>query len=188
MCKRFSGGNSETKKSVHPFQTSSDCASCHVSGDEVEVFIWNELCQTPLSPALPCLLTLARLKLLACLWHQMFYYHVAWKRCNCRPEDQDRELNSLAYPFHPPFQFGEITGHYLGWIDEVLAKLFNLLIGILGKFHESQHLFEKPLVEMSDILIKEFLMLVFEKASILSNMVGNFYEKKFQRLSEAKQF
>ena len=124
-------------------------------------FIWKELCMTPVSSALQCTLTLARTKLLVILWHQNFFYHVAWKRCKCNTEPQNEELRSISYPMNPPFEFGEITGYFVGWIDEALANLYRLLYGLLIKFFVKKDMFETPLTDLADGLIKGPLMLLF---------------------------
>ena len=62
--------------------------------------------------------------LLKVYWEK-FGYHVKLS------EDSTREQD---YPWQCPYQLGESTGKYLGWVDEYLAKITEFLIRKASKY------------------------------------------------------
>merc|ERR1712130_118019 len=56
--------------------------------------------------------------------------------CKCSPESQRMRIKSMTFPMNPPFVMGEISGEYLGWIDEYLAILGVYLVAIEAKYED----------------------------------------------------
>ena len=63
-----------------------------------------------------------------------FGYH---KQSACKCADKDKkvfETDATAYPMQCPFEMGEMTGEYYGWVDKKLAILSFYLKGIVHLF------------------------------------------------------
>ena len=65
-----------------------------------------------------------------------FGYHKE-STCKCTKEDKKiYETDASAYPMQCPFEMGEMTGEYYGWIDKKLAILSFYLKGIIHLYPE----------------------------------------------------
>merc|ERR1719233_200510 len=122
MCKLLSG-KKQTKQYRHHFDNCSTCADRIGSSFREK----NSL-------LLPCGIATIQIYLMNHYWLHFGYHREA--ACSCSPESQRKRIKSMTFPMNSPFVMGEISGEYLGWIDEYLAILGVYLVAIEAKYED----------------------------------------------------
>jgi len=122
MCKMLSG-RKQTKQYRHHFDKCETCADRIGSAFREK----NSL-------LLPCGIATIQIYLMNHYWLHFGYHREA--ACNCSPEWQRKMIKNMTFPMNPPFVMGEISGEYLGWIDEYLAILGVYLVAIEAKYED----------------------------------------------------
>jgi len=122
MCKILSG-KKKMKEYRHHFE------SCEICADRV-----GSSFREKNSLLLPCGIATIQIYLLNHYWLHFGYHRDA--TCNCSPKSQRMRTKTMNFPMQPPFIMGEISGEYLGWIDEYLAILGVYLVAIEAKYED----------------------------------------------------
>ena len=122
MCKILSGKN-KIKDSKHIFE------DCEVCVDRIE-----SSCDKKESLLLPCVVATIQIYLVNYYWQHFGYHRDA--TCNCSPQSRKLRVKTMTFPMQSPFIMGEISGEYLGWIDEHLATLGIYLVSIEAKYQD----------------------------------------------------
>jgi len=122
MCKVLSG-KKRPKQYRHHFDSCETCADRIGSSFREK----NSL-------LLPCGIATIQIYLMNHYWLHFGYHREA--TCSCSPESQRMRIKTMTFPMNPPFVMGEISGEYLGWIDEYLAILGVYLVAIEAKYED----------------------------------------------------
>ena len=122
MCKILSG-KKKTTEYRHHFD------SCEICADRI-----GSAFREKNSVLLPCGIATIQIYLMNHYWLHFGYHREA--TCKCSPESQRMRIKTMTFPMQPPFVMGEISGEYLGWIDEYLAILGVYLVAIEAKYED----------------------------------------------------
>eukprot|EP00092_Neocalanus_flemingeri_P008974 GFUD01009655.1.p1 GENE.GFUD01009655.1~~GFUD01009655.1.p1 ORF type:complete len:1191 (+),score=266.73 GFUD01009655.1:76-3573(+) len=122
MCKLLSG-----KKKIKEYRHQFD--SCEICADRMGSSFRDKN-----NILLPCGIATIQIYLMNHYWLHFGYHREA--SCQCSPESQRMRIKTMTVPMQPPFVMGEISGQYLGWIDEYLAILGVYLVAIEAKYED----------------------------------------------------
>jgi len=122
MCKILSG-----KKKIET-QTHS-LESCKTCNSKID-FILKE----KNSYNTPCGLDTIQIYLVNHYWLQFGYHNEAV--CKCSPEKKRLIMMTMQFPMKTPFTMGELSGEYLGWIDQYLSVLAGYIVSIEEKYEK----------------------------------------------------
>ena len=128
MCKILSN------KKKSSFAKHETCVNCDVCDDltqndhvDMESFVSKE------SLLIPCNVAKMQMYMVEHYWLHFGYHRDS--TCMCPREIKSRRRDEVTYPMQCPFSMGEMTGTYLGWIDEKLSVLTRFVNAINIKYH-----------------------------------------------------
>ena len=126
MCKILSN----KKKLGRGGHTSQTCFSC--SGKQAAD--WFNLMNIKRQSSTLCPVEHDRSYIIREYWARFGFHKGA--SCKCTKEDKNNLEHGVAYPMQCPFEMGEMTGEFYGWIDKKLSVLSFFLTGIMHRFPE----------------------------------------------------
>ena len=128
MCKLF------TKKKKSSFAKHEICVNCEYCEKLAQNNLSMESFVNKESLLIPCNVEKMQMYIVEHYWLHFGYHRDA--TCMCPREMKSLRRDKVKYPMQCPFSMGEMSGTYLGWIDEKLSVLALFVNAINIKYHE----------------------------------------------------
>ena len=129
MCKVLS---KKKKSSFAKHMTCINCDYCHKLNAQNDLSLESFVAKESL--LIPCNVGKMQMYIVEHYWLHFGYHRDA--TCMCPREMKSRRRDEVNYPMQCPFSMGEMSGTYLGWIDEKLSVLTLFVNAINIKYHK----------------------------------------------------
>ena len=129
MCKILS---KKKESSFAKHETCINCDFCNKLSAQNDLTIESFVAKESL--LIPCNVEKMQMYIVEHYWLHFGYHRDA--TCMCPREMKSRRRDEVNYPMQCPFSMGEMSGTYLGWIDEKLSVLTLFVNAINIKYHK----------------------------------------------------
>ena len=129
MCKILS---KKKKSSFAKHETCINCDYCNMLGAQSDLTLESFVAKESL--LIPCNVEKMQMYIVEHYWLHFGYHRDA--TCMCPKKMKTRRRDEVTYPMQCPFSMGEMSGTYLGWIDEKLSALTLFVNAINIKYHK----------------------------------------------------